>query len=433
MERPLRVALCYCCEGRDAHDVYHRVAPTGLFNIHGVLRAHGFDSRLFNFSGRRAREVRRALADFRPELAGVSHFTYNHAAAVGLYATLRQAAPRCLVVAGGAQAAFLDAEILSGGQRPDLVVRGEGEAVLLAVARRAAQGARDWRAIPGLSWRDQRGVHRTPDASLALDLDPLYTDERFEALDGVHPAEQFGFIITSRGCAASCTFCSSPCFWRRRVRRRSPARVVDEIALLRRRFGLPYFGVRDDTFTANKASVRAFCEELSRRRLRVKWNCQSRVNLVDEERLRWMKQAGCEQMQFGVESASPAVLRRLNKQIRAEQIESALEACRRAGIRSGAYFITGAPGQTDSDIAANQRLFDECGLEDGVVTPLVYYPGTALFDEAFRRGEVGVEIFFADDPERLVVRRDGAARRQYETMVQMIEAARRRARRRRPR
>lgn len=421
VKEQLRAALCYRCDDRDAGDVYYRVAPAGLLNLHGVLRAHGFDSHLFNFSGRSRKDVAAQLKRLRPQLVGVSHFTYNPAASVQLFRIARALAPDAVLVAGGAQASFLDAELLTRAPAIHLVIRGEAEETLLRVARQVARGARDWRRSPGLSWRGRSGVERTRPAPLAVELDPLHPDERFEALDGVNPAEQLGFVVTSRGCAAACTFCSSPHFWRRRVRFRSVKRVVDEIVLLRRRVGLARFGVRDDTFTGNKARVAEFCDELSRRRVFLPWNCQSRVNLVDDERLIRMKKAGCEQIQFGVESASPRVLARLNKHIRLDQVREALAACRRAGIESSAYFITGVPGQSAADIAANRRLFDDWGLQDGIVAPLCYYPGASLFEEARRGGAIGAEIFFAARPTQLLVRRDDGARRQYEEMNALVE------------
>ena len=418
----MRIALCYRCDDRDAGDVYARVAPSGLLCLHGVLRRAGVDSRLFNFRGRPWREVEAALAAFAPRLVGISHFTYNHAAAVRLARTARRAAPGTIVVAGGAQATFLDEALLRSADAPDVCVRGEGEGPLLALAEALRAGEDRRAAIAGLSYRTEGGaIARTPDAPLAPDLDALYPPERFDAVEGVDPRTQFPFIVTSRGCPADCSFCCSPRFWRRKLRFRSAARVADEIEFLHRRFGIDYFSVRDDTFTARKERVREFCAELERRRLFLLWNCQSRVNFVDEERLVWMRRAGCEQVQFGVEAASEPVLARLNKQIHLPQVDSALAACRRVGLRAGAYFITGVPGQGEADIAANLDLVERAGLADVVVAPLAYYPGTALADAAERAGRLDPAVFLSGRAERLLVRADDDARTQFEAMEAAAE------------
>lgn len=421
----LRIALCYRAEDRDALDVYYRAVPGGLFTIHGYLRQAGFTSHLFNFTGVPWPVIEARLYDFSPRLVGVSSFTFNHFSAEGMVRAARRAVPSALCVAGGAQASFLDEEMLRRPAAPDLVVRGEGEEPFLALARSLAQGKRDWEAVPALSWLEKGVLRRTGPRPPVLDLDRYYGLERFEAFSGVDPAEQFPFLGTSRGCPARCTFCNSPRFWNTRLRFRSAGSVVEEIRYLRRRYGFDYFGFRDDTFTASRPRVLEICRALLEARIFVLWNCQSRVNLVCPERLAWMRRAGCDQIQFGVESASPAVLQRLNKALRLDQAERALALCHAAGIKTSAYFITGVPGETGADIEANRRFFQRTGLMDGVVSPLCYYPGTALFEEDQRAGRVETEIFFQDDPERWLVRRDRGARRNYAAMQEIArEAAR---------
>lgn len=419
----MKALLCYRADDRDADDVWTRIAPYGLFTLHGWLRAHGVDSRLHNLTRRRPDEIRALFRAERPDLVGVSHFTFNHVASTELYRAAAEAAPGALVVAGGPQATHLDAEVLRRAPAPHVVVRGEGENPLLGIARRLAEGSRDLSQVPGLSWLEGGEVRRTPEPPAPDDIDPFHTVHRFDEVHGVDVAEQYPIVITSRGCPAQCTFCNTPFYWGRAMRFRSAPNVADEIDLLRRRHGLAYFSIRDDTFTARKSRVLALCRELLERRIHVLWNCQSRVNLVDEERLLAMKRAGCDQLQFGVESASPEILEGLAKKIRVDQIERALSLCRQVGIKTSAYFIVGVPGQTDADLEANRRLFDTAGLMDGVVSKLAYYPGTSLYEDAKARGEVDHEIFFTGDVQGLYVRRDREGERQFQKMLRACAAA----------
>ncbi len=415
------ILLCYRADDADAGDVFSRIVPYGLMTIHGYLRTHGIDSRLYNFTGRPLAEVRRTFAALHPAAIGVSHFTFNHASSTELYAAAEQVVPGALRLAGGPQVTHLDGPVLGRTPGPHLVVRGEGEEVARAIAQRLAAGSGRFEDIGSLSWIDDGELRRTPDLAPAEDLDPFHPPERYEALWGVAPEEQFPVVITSRGCPAACTFCNTPLFWGRKMRYRSAANVVDEIELVWRRYGRSFVSIRDDTFTAKKSRVKELADELTRRGIFLLWNCQSRVNLVDEERLLWMRQVGCDQVQFGVEAASPATLAELNKEIRPDQIERALSLCRKIGIKTSAYFITGVPGQTDADLEENRRLFETAGLMDGIVAPLAYYPGTALFDDARARGVVGEEIFFGGRPERLFVRHDPHSGRQFRKMVGAIE------------
>lgn len=418
-----RILLCYRADDRDAGDVFSRIVPYGLFTIHGFLRAHGFDSELHNLTGRPLDDVARLFAGRRPDVIGVSHFTFNHAASKDLYRLAAEAAPAAVRVGGGPQATHLDAPVLKRAPAPHVVIRGEGEDAMLELVRRVAAGSSDWSGVPGASWLADGALQRTPEGEWPADLDPFHGPERFDAVHGVDPAEQYPIVITSRGCPAECTFCNTPLYWGTKMRFRSAANVVDEIDLVRRRHGTSFFSIRDDTFTARKSRVKELSDELLRRRIYVLWNCQSRVNLVDEDRLTWMKRAGCDQLQFGVESASPTILAELNKSIRTDQIERALTLCRTIGIKTSAYFIVGIPGQDDADLEANRRLFETAGLMDGIVSPLAYYPGTSLFEDAKARGEVDEEIFLTGDVDGLYVRRDPHAERQFGHMVRSIERA----------
>lgn len=417
MTERLRVALCYQCDPRDAEDVFYRVVPSGLLNLHGVLRRAGHESRVFNFSGVSPREAGKRLAEFGPGLVGVSHFTYNHRASERLLVEARRACPGALLVSGGAQATFLDEALLRTLPALDATVRGEGEIPLLALAECSGREPWNLETVPGLSWREPGGgVRRNPDPPLLEDLDAVYGLERFSELDGVVPEEQFPFLVTTRGCPAECTFCSSPRFWQRKLRFRSASSLLEEVAFLRRRYGFRYFSIRDDSFTVDRGRLRELCQALEAQG--ILWNCQSRVNLVDAERLGWMKRAGCNSIQFGIESASDSVLKWLHKSFSVRQVKEALRLCREVGIRTCAYFITGIPGMRSRDVEDNLRLFSECGLQQGIVAPLVYFPGTALYEEARRQGRTGEDDLLSGNQERLLVRNDGEAWSQYERMAE---------------
>lgn len=423
MTRP-RIALCYRADDPHAGDVFSRIVPYGVFTIHGTLRAAGYDSRLFNFTGRSEREIAKTFAALDPDIVGVSHFTFNHLSAVMLYRVAAEVVPRALRIGGGPQATHLDGRVLAAENgAPHVIVRGEGEGPMLAITRAVAEGSREWAGIDGLSWLADGQPQRSKAATTAENLDAYHTDDRFEAITGVDPNEQYPIVITSRGCPATCTFCNTPLYWGRQMRFRSAANVAQEIEFIQRRYGITYFSIRDDTFTARKSRVREFCEELLRRRIFVLWNCQSRVNLVDRERLTWLKSAGCDQMQFGVESNSPEILEELDKAIRPDQIERALSLARQIGIKTSAYFITGIPGQNDEDLRRNLTLFETAGLMDGIVAPLAYYPGTRLYDEAKERGEVDEDVLLAGAVDELMVRTDPHASRDFAFMVDGIAEA----------
>ena len=364
--------------------------------MHACLKEAGFDAVLANFSGWSDADIRHYLADLRPDVAGISQWTHNRHAALDLAGLVREVNPGCMVIMGGAHATFCYAEILGKSSPVDCVVLGEGEETLLEIVRhRNAGGA--WRAVNGIAYLSDGEVVCTPPRAPLSDLDKLPMAAGFlEQSVGVDIPLQSEFVLTARGCPSACYFCSSPKFWQRKVRFRSPARIVEEMTFIRDRYGLIYFSLRDDTFTADRARTIEFCRLLIEGRVGILWNCQSRVNALDEELLLWMKRAGCECIQLGVESGSPRILSRLGKTITPAQVEHAAGLIRHVGINLSVYLISDVPGETEGDLRETIELVKRIRPDDGYVSPLAYFPGTRMFEEAVVAGQIDRNVFERD-------------------------------------
>lgn len=389
----MNILLCYISGVPDRTDPYVTLLPSGLCYLQASLREAGFASLLANFSAWPEADIERQLRDVRPRLVAISQWTHNRHASLDLARLVRRICPGCLIVMGGGHATFQYAENLSEHSPVDLVARGESERTLLELAGHLAAGT-EWHQIHGIAYRRNGQIVVTPPRALLTDLDQL----PFAALHlahsvGVDGGLQAEFIVTARGCPSACTFCSSPGFWSRRVRFRSPENILEEILFIRDRYGLIYFSLRDDTFTADRSRAIAFCRLLIERKVHIIWNCQSRVTALDEELLVWMKRAGCECVQLGVESGSPRILSLLGKSITPHQVEQAATAVRKVGINLSVYLISDMPGETEEDVAASIALIRRIRPDDGYVSPLAYYPGTRLFADAVADGRVDAQLF----------------------------------------
>jgi anaerobic magnesium-protoporphyrin IX monomethyl ester cyclase len=434
----VKIHLVYKCHDLGKMEFYSRFTPLGLGTIVAHLRREGFDATLVNLSAWSWPRVKRFFETERPEIVGVSAFTFNRHEAMRVAALARAANPRCLVVAGGPHATHLPHHLLERYPAVDLVARGEGEETMLEIARahaagilrrpdrgdRAALGADLEGAGPagpphtvaGLSFRTPAGCRDTAERPVIRDLDRLPHPAADPRIVGVEAESQFEFVITSRGCPAACTFCSSPEFWGRGLRFRSAAHMIEEVRILRERHGVVYLSIRDDTFTAHRQRVLDFCRGLEDSGVDLLWDCQSRVNIVDEERLVAMRRAGCTHIQYGVESGSPRMIERLNKGITVDEIRRAAALTRRVGLGLSIYLITGIDGETDEDLASTVRLIEEIRPHDGLVSPLTVYPGTGLYDEARRRHGLTDDFWIASRDEAYFVRDDPWTRRAVRTL-----------------
>jgi len=389
----MKILLTYISGENDRSDPYISLLPSGLCYLHAVLREAGHDSVLANFSGWSPPAIQRHLASLQPGIVGISQWTHNRHASLEVARLARRSNPGSVVIMGGGHATFRHHEMLADGSPVDIVVLGEGEETLRELVERIGRGA-PWRDVAGIAFRDNGRVVLTERRQPRRTLDTLPFPARFlEQSVGVDLELQPEFVLTARGCPSACSFCSSPGFWGRRVRFRSPEAIVDEIRYIRDRFGLIYFSLRDDTFTADRARAMEFCRLMIAQRVSVLWNCQSRVTTLDEEVLTWMKRAGCECVQLGVESGSPRILAQLDKSIHPWQVERTAALVRKVGINLSVYLISDVPGEQEEDIRATIELVRRIRPDDGYVSPLAYYPGTRLFDQAVANGLVRPGIF----------------------------------------
>ena len=420
--RPMKILLAYTSGLPDRNDPYISLLPTGLCSLQACLREAGFDAVLANFSGWSDADIRSQLAKLKPAVFGISQWTHNRHASLDLARLVRSQLPGCTIVMGGAHATCCYADHLRQGAPLDCVVLGEGEATFLELAGRIAAG-RAWTDVSGIAYcaLDGEIVVTTPRPDLKnLDLLPSAT-EYIEDSIGVDIPLQSEFILTARGCPSACYFCSSPRIWNRKVRFRSPQKIVEEMARIREKYGLIYFSLRDDTFTADRARTIEFCRLLVERRLHVLWNCQSRVTALDEELLLWMKRAGCECIQLGVESGSPRILAMLGKAISPAQVAHAAGLIRKVGINLSIFLISDVPGETDDDRRLTLELIRQIRPDDGYVSPLAYFPGTRLFEDAVSSGQTVRDVFMTDrQPAVYASARHGRGSRQ---LIRAIAAA----------
>jgi anaerobic magnesium-protoporphyrin IX monomethyl ester cyclase len=154
-------------------------------------------------------------------------------------------------------------------------------------------------------------------------------------------------MLTSRGCPFGCHYCPYPVGQGLPWRYRSPQNVVDEVQHLVKDLGIQYIVFRDPMFSLRKDRAVEICEEIQRRGLVFRWKCETRPDCMDEQTARAMAAAGCDGINFGVESAEVGIQKNVGrKPISQEKIIEMVEICRRVGIKTFCFFIIGLPGDT---------------------------------------------------------------------------------------
>ena len=397
--------LVYSAPRSGFGDEWMTFLPIGLGFLQAMLKSKGYPCRLANLSGKTRKEVLAYFKAQQPQVIGVSMFTFNRKRSYELLRMAREACPSAVLLAGGPHPTHLADEVFEDCPELDAIVKGEGEPILLGILDRlkTAPGSDLWMRTPGLIHK--RGV--TESQPVLEDLDVMGAPvEHFDA-DFLDDVGQMAYLSTSRGCPATCNFCNTPEFWGSSVRFRGPEAVLREMKLLREKHGITYYSFRDDTFTANRGRILTLMQLIQGSGLHPLWNCQSRVNLVDEDRLIAMKRAGCEFMQFGVEHGSERVLLLLDKGTNMKQVRRALELVRRIGMNIGMYLITGIPGETWDDIEQTAQLMRDTRPHDVQLSPLALYPGTRMYDQYKAEGRIRRDFYRESGDAEIFARQDG--------------------------
>ncbi|MCA1583227.1 MAG: radical SAM protein [Acidobacteria bacterium] len=201
--------------------------------------------------------------------------------------------------------------------------------------------------------------------------------------------------VSSQGCRFRCAFCADPAVFARGWTGLGPNRMGEEIADLALRYRVDEIAFQDETFFTHPARVAEFCDELRRRRVRVRWTATLRADQacrMGEPLLRTAIDAGLSRVMIGVEAGSQATLDRLKKDLRLEQVLAAAELCARHRLGAIFNFIVGFPDEPESSIEATLALAKRLRrMHEAFETPIFYYrpyPGNPLADEASNQGYV---------------------------------------------
>jgi radical SAM superfamily enzyme YgiQ (UPF0313 family) len=373
-----------------------RYFPLGIGYISAFVKRHGYRVR---FTDPNVQDIAApAIADLvrreNPLLVGLSFMTPQFFTARKIVNEIKSQSTETPIVLGGAHPSVMPSRTLKEIPGADFIVYGEGEQTTLELLETLSAGGRDFARIEGLAWRGGDQIVVNPPRPPLEDLDQLPHLDRELADQSLYHQQGFlsyskkaAAIHTSRGCPGRCTFCASGYKLASKVREHSLDYVMQEIDALRRRYDINYLLIKDDTFTMRRSRVREFCRLIKARHPDLKWHCMGRVNTINAELLATMKDAGLNDIFYGIESGNDAILKRCCKNITTEQVRQAVAATARLGIRSYGAFILGLPGDSPETIEQTIRFACSLPLTMAGFSILTPYPGTKVFEDHYTRAD----------------------------------------------
>lgn len=191
-------------------------------------------------------------------------------------------------------------------------------------------------------------------------------------------------LITSRGCPYSCRFCSKST---KGIRMKSLDFIFKEIDHCTKELGVDAIHFVDELLLLNKKRFLEFCRRI--KKYNIDWDCQGRINLVDEEILRAMKDSNGICIGFGVESGSQKILDAMDKKIKVKYIKKILLFCQKIKLHMKIQLIFGYPGENWQTLNETISLFREVGLPGRRFNAITPFPGAALYEDAKKDGFIG--------------------------------------------
>lgn len=395
--------------------INHYRPPLALMYLAGYLKNNNFDVKIID--GIIRKQIRnksfwenktRYLSEIEDkiiqevisadaDIVGITCYTTELDEAEQLANKIKSSKKDIKIIAGGIHPTLYPTDFLSLNSPFDFAVIGEGEITLFELIKQIRSGRGNYGSVNGIAFFDQATGKSviTGRRPLAHDLDtiafPDYEDLDMEFYTTASPYAIRGvftrsfYILSSRGCPSSCSFCVSKKLRehygaQRFVRLRSPASLFKEIKELRDNYDIDSFYFIDDLFTLKKENVYEFCELMIKNKLSLIWGCSSKVNTVDYDMLKVMQEAGCLQIDFGVEKGSDRALKNLKKGITVQQIKKIFLYCRKLGIRTFANMLVNTPGETEDDLSDIVNLIRE--IEPNIVSFNIFspYPGCEIYD-----------------------------------------------------
>jgi radical SAM superfamily enzyme YgiQ (UPF0313 family) len=351
-----------------------------------------------------AEDILRVARECNPLIVGLSLiFQFYLPRFASLVSTLRDGGVDCHFTIGGHFPSLSYAETIKHIPELDSVVRFEGEETLLELADVLSTGG-DFHAVTGLAYASADGVACSTLRALVHDLNELpYPDRKYEKRAFL--GRNSTYMLASRGCIRTCSFCSIHMFYRsapgKVVRLRTPQNVVEEMRMLYDEHDITLFLFQDDDFPVYGAKwrqwARDFCDELHRTGLadRILWKISCRADAVDADLFARMRDSGLYLVYMGLESGNEAGLVSLNKSITVEQNIAAVDTLKRLGIRFEFGFMLFEPSTTFAtvreDLAFLRRIVGDGSTAAGFCR-MVPYDGTPIKDELIKTGRLRGDV-----------------------------------------
>lgn len=356
--------------------------PLGLLSIATYLSKHGHCVKILDRTIKTT-AIEKELMSFQPDVVGISVMsTKGFSDSARVSRTAKKYGAK--VIWGGVFVSLDTDLVFNNTEDVDYVSIGEGEETWRELLEALSAGS-DMEQVAGLAFRrDGKTVYTKKrefiDLATLPELDFNLIDVEKYLFSQYSCLRTFCLYI-SKGCIGNCTFCYNKAFHNCTYRRRPMEQFLNEVRNLVENYSVDCIYFADELWCCSREEMFEQCTAFKRSGIPFKWGVQSRIGIFKDEDFAYMKECGCEWIDFGIESGSPEMLKTIRKGIPYDRIESTFAACEQAGIISLANFIIGFPGETRQQLMETVKLAQRIKATQKTFFNFFPGPGSQLYRE----------------------------------------------------
>lgn len=339
------------------------------------------------------------LQNSKVDLIGITATTPFFHTATKMGEALKITFPTIPLVIGGHHINYLKAQAFNPCF--DYAFIGEAEVSWVEFLKKLSM-KEDVTTVKGILYRKDNKIRFSGDSNRLENVDLLPLPARhllkpdLYKLGTMQGRKQFTSIYTVWGCPFRCIFCCTGAFIGKKMRKRTPSLVIDEMKHVINTNGTRHFVFLDDTLTLDRNHIIEICNLIKKEELVITFEGSTRANLIDEELVKNMKEAGLIRLSFGLESVDENIRKTMRKEVPMESYIKANELTNKYNIETLNSCMIGLPGETHETLEKTLDFLDKYKeIKQANISIAVPYPGTELYNMA-KRNENGLKLLTDD-------------------------------------
>ncbi|MCP4265479.1 MAG: radical SAM protein [Candidatus Brocadiaceae bacterium] len=380
-----------------------RKPPLDLLMISGYLRKCGFDNDFIDANNTRKDHefIKKKIVELKPDVIIISTSTCTIYSDVLVAANAKEINPSIVTIGVGTHLMAIPIDTMHESPGLDIVVySSEWEQACLNVI----ENIQDLNNAKGIYYRDLNNrILKTQPQPFIQDMDSLGLpahDKLDQSIykDPITKRPPKTLVQGQRACTNSCSFCCQPAFFGApSVRRRSVDNFVEELSWIRK-LGFGEVMFNDATLTSDINWATHLFEEMIRKDVGLVWNCSTRATCLNSEIARLMKEAGCHTVMIGMESSDEKIIKNIRKNVTAEEVRTAVNIVKKAGMDALVFAVIGFPGETKDSVFETISFLKSLNttyITLGIAVPV---PGTDFYREMESKGYLLTKDWSLYDP-----------------------------------